>query len=49
MPTLKALSVRLKLKASWEEEVATIDIVHEVAIQKLSPFFSLPPLHSGPT
>ena len=24
MPTLKALSVRLKLKASWEEEVATI-------------------------
>ena len=49
MPTLKALSVRLKLKASWEEEVATVDIVHEVAIQKMSPFFSLPPLHSGPT
>ena len=38
MPTLKALSVRLKLKASWEEEVATVDIVHEVAIQKMSPF-----------
>ena len=47
MPTLKALSVRLKLKASWEEEVATVDIV--VAIKKMSPFFSLPPLHSGPT
>ena len=49
MPTLKALSVRLKLKVSWEEEVATVDIVHEVAIQQMSPFFFLPPLHSGPT
>ena len=38
MPTLKALSVRLKLKASWDEEVATIDIVHEVAFEKVSPF-----------